>query len=109
MTLLVASFCYRELFYQLKEAAMAVSTIAVFFAMMTGVPCAAIDNRSNTFAWKVPGEPTRVGRYVDRGNGLMFSPTLPFSQARALRALRKAEAALQVGPPGPKVRVGCDR
>lgn len=88
---------------------MAVSTIAVFLSMMTGVPCAAVDNRSNTFAWKIPGQQTQTGRYTDRGNGLVYSPAPSASQIRALRALRKAEAALQVGPPGPKVRAGCDR
>ncbi len=62
--------------------------------------CATIDNVSNTATWTSAGR-THTATYRDAGGPrLIFSRPVP-------AAVRAAEAKLQLGAPGPKVRTAC--
>ena len=79
--------------------------IATLAAMTTGVPCAAMDNTSNTAAFAVPGEASITRTYDDYGDSLGYDGPVP---KPAWAASRAAEAALTVGPAGPKLRLACE-
>lgn len=68
-----------------------------------GVTCATINNTSNVAVWRTATSPVRSATYRDQGGPrLIFSRPVP-------RAVRAAEAKLQIGAPGPKVRTACSR
>jgi hypothetical protein len=65
--------------------------------------CATINNTTNTATWKNAHGVVQSATYRDLGGPrLVFSRPVP-------RAVRAAEAKLQLGAPGPKVRTACVR
>lgn len=81
--------------------------LATLASMMTGQPCAAIDNTANAAAWKVPGHRVVVSHYSDEGERLVYRPAPGPRQNRAWLALHTAEASLSIGKAGPKTRLAC--
>lgn len=77
------------------------SIIASIVALATpGHQCAAISNVSNAVAFTSPTG-VKVARYSDMGGpALQYRVPVP-------PAARAAEALLQIGDAGPKVRVAC--
>lgn len=86
---------------------LSIATIAVLASTFTGQSCAAIDNRANTAAWKVPGKPVVTATYSDEGERLVYRPAPGPRQNSAWLALHTAEGSLLVGKPGPKRRIAC--
>lgn len=86
-------------------------------SVLTGAPCAGINNTSNAAVW-TEGHTTWVEtlgtHYADDGDGLTALQSgrrvplarVPYGPGPRL-AMRRAEAALQVGPRGPKTRIAC--
>jgi hypothetical protein len=83
------------------------ATLAVLASTITGQPCAAIDNKANAAAWKVPGQRVVTTTYSDNGDRLVYRPAPGPRNNRAWLALHTAEATLTIGQPGPKLRVAC--
>lgn len=83
---------------------LSLATIATFATMLTGSPCAIIDNGPNVAAFAVPGQVAVTRTYVDYGDNLGYSAYVP---KLAWPASRAAERALQIGKPGHKVRLAC--
>ena len=78
--------------------------LATLATSVTGQPCAVIDNGPNTAAFAVPNQPAVARTYVDYGDNLGYNKYVP---KPAWPASRAAEAALQEGPAGHKVRLAC--
>lgn len=84
-------------------------TIVSLATVFTGSPCAAIDNGPNVAVWteRVGTEyQTYSTTYRDMGGPrLQYVGRGPWGSARA--DLRYAEASLQLGKAGHKVRIAC--
>lgn len=78
--------------------------LATSASLLTGAPCAAISNTTNTAAFAVPGQPTVSRTYTDYGDNLGYNAFVP---KKAWRAENATVEALQEGKPGPKIRVRC--
>lgn len=72
-------------------------------AMLTGTPCAGIDNGINQAVWTTTGRSVVVTTY--NGDDMVYQHALP--TGRTLKALRLAEAKLSIGKPSHKVRIAC--
>ncbi len=80
--------------------------IAVTASLLTGSNCAIIDNTTNTTAVAVVGQPVWSSTYKDRGI-LWFDPAQGEPHEDAFEIHSAVVDALQIGEPGPKVRMAC--
>lgn len=74
---------------------------------LTGTPCAAIDNRTNTAVWahQTPHGTTYTRtHYADYGDNLGYDVPVP---RPVWNALQRTEKALQEGKPAHKIPVRC--
>lgn len=83
---------------------MGLATLAALATLLTGQPCAVIDNSPNRAAFAVPGQPAVSMRYTDYGDNLGYAKPVPRA---AWPAEWAAVEGLQPGPPGPKLSLAC--
>lgn len=86
---------------------MSLTILATVATLITGSPCAAIDNGPNAAAFAAPGHVATATTYSDEGEHLVYADAPgPLDDGQWI-ALHAAEAGLQHGPAGRKVRLAC--